>query len=202
VRGLTRLPVTLLTTHAHWDHIGAHSQFDGFAVHEAERGWLERAFPLSPSAVIAQLTRLPCRFPEGFEPEAYRVFQGSPRLVLRGGERLSLGGRELLVLHTPGHSPGHCCFYEPARQYLYSGDLIYRGCLDAFYPSTDPRAFWKSVQSLLPLNVRRILPGHRSLSVPPGIIAEIDSAFSRLCAENNLRHGAGVFDFGSFQIHI
>ena len=29
------------------------------------------------------------------------------------------------------HSPGHCCFYEPERGFLYAGDLIYEGCLDA-----------------------------------------------------------------------
>lgn len=37
VDDLTRLLVTVLTTHAHWDHIGGHGLFDAFAVHPAER---------------------------------------------------------------------------------------------------------------------------------------------------------------------
>ena len=37
VENLTALPVSVLTTHAHWDHIGGHKYFDDIAVHEAEK---------------------------------------------------------------------------------------------------------------------------------------------------------------------
>ena len=67
-------------------------------------------------------------------------------MILHDEDCIDLGNRKLVVIHTPGHSPGHCCFYEADRKYLYSGDLIYSGCLDAFYPSTNPQEFWKSVR--------------------------------------------------------
>ena len=37
VDSLTSLPVTAITTHTHWDHIGGHKYFDIIAVHEAEK---------------------------------------------------------------------------------------------------------------------------------------------------------------------
>ena len=37
---LTRLPIIVITTHVHWDHIGSHGEFDSILVHEAERDWL------------------------------------------------------------------------------------------------------------------------------------------------------------------
>ncbi len=43
---LTALPVSVLTTHVHWDHIGGHKYFDAFAVHEAEREWITGRFPI------------------------------------------------------------------------------------------------------------------------------------------------------------
>ena len=42
---LTNLPVMVVTTHIHWDHIGGHRYFDNIAVHEAERDWLATRFP-------------------------------------------------------------------------------------------------------------------------------------------------------------
>lgn len=47
-----------------------------------------------------------------------------PDLLLEGAERLSIDGGELQVVWTPGHSPGHCCFYLPARGVLFSGDHL------------------------------------------------------------------------------
>lgn len=202
VRGLTRLPVTAAATHVHWDHIGGHRHFGAIAVHTLERHWLDGQFPLPPAVVRDSLTAKPCAFPKGFDPERYQVFQGAPQLVFDDGFQFDLGGRVVAALHTPGHSPGHCCFYEAQRKYLYSGDLAYLGCLDAFYPTTDPRQFFESVQKISRLDIRKVLPGHHRLDVPAGLIGEIARGFRRLERDGRLKQGAGVFDFGSFQIHI
>lgn len=199
---LTELPVQAALTHAHWDHMGGLAAFPDFALHEAEAPWLTGGFPLPEAAVRAQLTRDSCAFPEGFSPGSCRVFQGPPARLLREGDRLELGGRTLQVLHTPGHSPGHVCYYEPERGYLFSGDLIYGGCLDAWYPSTDPKAFRHSVERAAGLEVRRLLPGHRDLDVSPALIGQVRDAFCHLAEQGNLRHGAGVFSFGAFSIHL
>jgi glyoxylase-like metal-dependent hydrolase (beta-lactamase superfamily II) len=37
---VTELPITVPTTHAHWDHIGGHKHFDDIAVHEDDAGWV------------------------------------------------------------------------------------------------------------------------------------------------------------------
>ena len=47
-----------------------------------------------------------------------------PDTLLEGAERLPLDGSELEVVWTPGHSPGHCCFYWPERRLLFSGDHL------------------------------------------------------------------------------
>jgi glyoxylase-like metal-dependent hydrolase (beta-lactamase superfamily II) len=47
-----------------------------------------------------------------------------PDTLLEGAERLPTDGTELEVVWTPGHSPGHCCFYWPARRLLFSGDHL------------------------------------------------------------------------------
>ncbi len=43
------------------------------------------------------------------------------------GEVLKVAGHELGILHTPGHSPGCCCFHDAASGLLVSGDTLFCG---------------------------------------------------------------------------
>ncbi|MCM1128021.1 MAG: MBL fold metallo-hydrolase [Lachnospiraceae bacterium] len=202
VDSLTTLPVMAATTHIHWDHIGGHKYFDNIAVHEAEKDWLSVEFPMPLQTVKQNLMCKPCKFPSDFNIDDYQIFQGTPQRILRDRDCIDLGIRKLIVIHTPGHSPGHCCFYEPEREYLFSGDLIYSGCLDAFYPTTNPSLFWQSVKKVKSLEIKRLLPAHHQLNVSVGIIERIEKAFSELADKGMLKPGAGIFYFEDFQIHI
>ena len=189
-------------THAHWDHIGGHGAFKHIAVHEAEQTWLDGQFPL-PTAVVRQnLLRESCDFPRDFDPQNYTVFQGVPDQILHDGDEIDLGGRRVCVLHTPGHSPGHCCFYEAEKRRVYAGDLIYAGCLDAFYPTTDPVAFYHSIRRIGALQPREILPGHHRLRIAANLVDRIANGFEELARSGRLRQSEGIFEFGEFSIHI
>ena len=117
-------------------------------------------------------------------------------------DTIELGGRTIQVLHTPGHSPGHMCFFEKDKGYLYTGDLIYIGELFAYYPSTDPIAYMNSIKKLLPLPVKKILPAHHNLNVPVSIIKDMDKAFTDLYKKGKLKHGSGTFSYSNFGIKL
>lgn len=145
VRKLTDKPVIAIATHIHWDHIGGHKYFPDFYVHRAEVEWLNGKFPLSIQ-IVRNLVTDRCDVPECFNINNYSLFQGKPTKILDGGEFIDLGDREIQALHTAGHSPGHLCFWEKERGYLFTGDLIYKGTLFANYPSTDPVAYLNSLE--------------------------------------------------------
>lgn len=46
---------------------------------------------------------------------------------LSDGQRLTVGGIELQLLHTPGHAPGGVCLYAPALGAVFSGDTLFQG---------------------------------------------------------------------------
>lgn len=46
---------------------------------------------------------------------------------LSDGQRISIAGSEIEVLHTPGHSPGGCCFHVPDLATVFSGDTLFNG---------------------------------------------------------------------------
>lgn len=193
--------IQVVTTHAHWDHIGGHVGFDNVAVHPAELDWITGNFPLELDNVKRQIVEGAECLPDGFDIDQYQIFNGTPNMLLHNGDMISLGDRDVVAIHTPGHSPGHCCFFELQRGYLYTGDLVYLGCLDAFYPSTDPMQFWESIKKIKTLDFTDIMPGHYNPNLPMDIIDRIDSAFGELY-ENGKFQNKGIHDFGDFQIHI
>lgn len=202
VQRLTKLPLEVLTTHAHWDHIGGHESFEKVAVFESEQAWLAGHFPLPLKQVKEQLTRGAANFPEGFALSQYKLPLRPDAKLLFDGLTIDLGGRTLEVLHTPGHSPGHCCFYEASRQSLYAGDLLYQGCLDAYYPTTDPASLKQSVEKVSQLPLAHIWPGHHQLRLPADFAHRVRAGFQILAEQGKLWQGAGIFDFGDYQIHI
>lgn len=76
------------------------------------------------------------------------------------GDHLSVGGFSVAVLHTPGHTPGSCCFLT--GRYLISGDTLFPGGPGH---STSPQALQETIASIterlysLPDDTL-VLPGH------------------------------------------
>ena len=198
---LTDMPVTAVATHIHWDHIGGHRYFPDFYAHCAELDWLNGKFPLSREA-IKEMVVDRCDLPDHFNIDDYVFFQGMPTKVLNDHEIMDLGAREIEVLHTPGHSPGHLCFWEKARGYLFTGDLVYKDTLFAYYPSTDPAAYLASLEKVAALPVKRVFPAHHSLEIQPEILIRMRQAFRQLQEHGKLHHGSGTFDFGDWAVRL
>lgn len=199
VEQLTKLPIFVACTHAHWDHIGGHRQFDRYGIHPAEQNWLQDSFPLSLAFVKQQLMR-DFSPPKGFDLREYHIFQGKPNRLLQDGDVIDLGDRQIMALHTPGHSPGHLCFWEPDRGILYSGDLIYEGILYANFPSTDPQAYLCSLEKIAALPLRTILPGHHRLPLAPQLALEMRDGLRMLRTKGLLSQGSGLYTFESWSI--
>lgn len=93
----------IVLTHAHNDHINAAVPL---------RDAVDAPILLHPSDRMLWEVVWPGEHPDG---------------DLRPGSVLSVGGHELGVLHTPGHSPGCCCFHDVASGTVFSGDTLFCG---------------------------------------------------------------------------
>ncbi len=188
-------------THAHWDHIGSNNSFDFIMIHELEASWLTH-FPLPLSRVKEELLSTHQPFPKSFNIDNYILPTKKATLLLKGDEIIDLGSRKIKVIHTPGHSPGHLVFYEEARKYLFSGDIIYKGELDCYYPSTEPLLYRDSINKLLSLDVKYIFGGHHDIFIDGSFIKEVSEAFNHLYQNNELHHQEKVFYFKDFSIRL
>ena len=86
---------------------------------------------------------------------------------LSEGEELQVGELLFTVMHTPGHSPGSLCLYEPRSQALFVGDLMTRhGISRTGFTGSNIQHLSESLAriALMP-DATRIFPGHGSPTV-------------------------------------
>jgi glyoxylase-like metal-dependent hydrolase (beta-lactamase superfamily II) len=103
-----------------------------------------------------------------------------PDWTLEDGECLKMGKLELRVIWTPGHSPGHICFYEAGQEILLTGDHILPTISPnvSLHPQSedDPLGdYLRSLRKLKGLPTKKVLPAHEySFDDLEGRIAELE----------------------------
>lgn len=125
VSSLTDLPVTVINSHAHWDHIGGNEAFDEIWIHEAEAGGLVNGVPNATLRPWFAPERLRGPLPEGVTAETISYPPTPATGTLQGGEEIDLGGRCLEVIHAPGHSPGGIALWDEGSRVLFTTDVAY-----------------------------------------------------------------------------
>lgn len=75
---LTDLPVKVVSTHVHWDHIGGHNLFGDISVHKDEASWLINGLPVPLESVKKSLLKEPFtkKAPETFDINRFTIYKG------------------------------------------------------------------------------------------------------------------------------
>jgi glyoxylase-like metal-dependent hydrolase (beta-lactamase superfamily II) len=176
---VTSLPLSVVNSHAHWDHIGGNWRFDEIAIHPAE------AEQLSKGGTNARLARwftpkhLLGPLPAYVDLETYSIAPSSATQLLHDGDRIDLGGRELTVLHAPGHSPGGVVLLDELAGVLFSTDVAYPGPLYAYERDEWP-AYRATMRRLAALasSIDVVLPSHNGPAMEPSLLPLMDQAFA------------------------
>ncbi len=146
-------PTALLLTHGHIDHMGGAEsvrQAGAITYVHADDDFLT----LDP---LRQLRSMFGMVPPGDYPAPVET------RPLAHGDRLDLVGLTFSVLHTPGHTPGHCCFLLESEGWLFSGDQLFAGSIGRTdLPGGDHAQLMRSMSAkVMALDDEiRVLPGH------------------------------------------
>jgi len=201
---LTTLPIDVITTHVHSDHIGSHGEFERLYVHEDEESWLVNGIVgLSVEQIRVNTARdITIPVPKSFDPETYTPFTGKPTELLKDGDIFDLGNRKLMIYHTPGHSPGHISIFDKTKGYLFTGDLLYDETpIYAFYPTTNPIDLVNSLEKVTKIpNITMNYGSHNSLGLTPDLLNEVKRAVVFLREKDLIKFGTGTHHFNGFSV--
>ncbi|HEX8963011.1 MAG TPA: MBL fold metallo-hydrolase, partial [Rhodocyclaceae bacterium] len=145
VRAATQLgivPEKILLTHGHIDHAGATAELAARLSIPVEGPQREDAFWIDQLPKQSQMFGFPhC---PSFTPDRW----------LEDGDEVRVGTSVTLeVLHTPGHTPGHVCFFHRPSKLALVGDVLFAGSIGRTdFPRGDHDALIRSIrQKLWPL---------------------------------------------------
>ena len=161
IEAITDLPVTLLLSHSHFDHIGGAHEFERRCAHREEADVLADPTP-ERTQWAGWLTGASFAHPpfQDFDMSRYAIAPAPPTRLVEDGDRIDLGGRALEILHMPGHSPGLLCLLDAETGALFSSDALYDGPMFFDLKGSDKAAALRSLARLRALAPPLVYPGH------------------------------------------
>ncbi|MCP4724307.1 MAG: MBL fold metallo-hydrolase [bacterium] len=209
VSELTDLPVIVVNTHTHFDHIGSNHQFDEVMVfdNETEKQRLKTGITNDQLRGNVESGNVWKGLPEDFNPLNWKTPPVEITRLLKDGDIIDLGNKPIQVIHTPGHSPGHICLLDKQARILFTGDIFYPGPLYAFGEDVNIDDYIDSISKLTNLcsDYDYVCPAHNEAIVKKSVIPKVNQAFIQIFrGRGKYEEDAGIrrYYFGEFDIII
>jgi glyoxylase-like metal-dependent hydrolase (beta-lactamase superfamily II) len=140
----------ILLTHSHFDHVGGLAELKQLS----EAPVYAHA---EANALLPDCGRLASMWGISFTTPP------NADILVDDGEQIAVGQQKLEVLYTPGHAPGHVCYYARDLAVLFGGDLLFQGSVGRMdLPGGNATLMFQIIRDkLLTLpEETQVLPGH------------------------------------------
>lgn len=203
VEGLTGLPVSVLNSHTHDDHVGDNWRFDDiygmdtdFTRTNAKGSREDAQAEIATGEVCGDL-------PPGFRPAEYATRPFHISHWTHDHDKIDLGERILEVISTPGHTPDAIALLDEKNGLLFTGDTFYVGPIWLFRPETDLDAYVASVRKLTVLvpRLELLLPAHNTPIAQPSYLPRVVEAIEQVLSgkvKGTPKNGKQEYTFEGF----
>lgn len=185
VKQLTKLPITVINSHSHYDHIGSNSEFDyivslnsEYTKQWANSGWSHNLVKQEISSEALCLEMLT----ETINVNNYYVKPFNISEYITDGQIIDLGERELEVVSVPGHTPDALALLDRKAGYLWTGDTFYEAAIWLFFEGTNLDNYETSINRLAKLapTLNKVYPAHNTPISEPDRLTEAADAFHQI----------------------
>ena len=176
---LTSLPIIVLNSHTHNDHVGDNWQFTtvygmdtDFTRKNAQGSTEDAQEEIATDQICGAL-------PKGFDSKTYATRPWKITSYVHDADHVDLGGRTIEVLATPGHTPDAISLLDRANGLLFTGDTYYPATIWLYRPETDFKAYDASIGRLAALapHIKAVLGAHNIPIAPPSVLPRLVTAF-------------------------
>jgi glyoxylase-like metal-dependent hydrolase (beta-lactamase superfamily II) len=208
VEQLTDLPIIVVNSHSHYDHVGDNHRFaevwmfdDDVEVARVERGRprAECTSYMHPDSYL--------ELPSEFDPATYEILPSPVTRRLHHLDTIELGQRTLTAHHTPGHSGGSACLLDNRDGLLFTGDTFYPGMMYAHFDDSDFEIYRRSLKHLISLldQVSHLCPAHNEAYVDKEMLTRTLEAFDQIAAGQaafEIEDNARLYRFDGFGVTL
>ncbi|ABF41286.1 beta-lactamase-like protein [Candidatus Koribacter versatilis Ellin345] len=179
VEKITILPITVVNSHTHNDHVGDNWEFSdiagmdtAFTRNSAKGSTADAQAELEAGNICGEL-------PSGFNAKTYATKPWKITQWIHDGSKFDLGERTIEVIATPGHTPDALALLDRANGLLFTGDSYYQGPIYIYRPETDYDAYEHSIQRMAELapSLKLLLPAHNVPVGDPNVLPRVLAAF-------------------------
>ncbi|TSD64659.1 MBL fold metallo-hydrolase [Inquilinus sp. KBS0705] len=210
VKKLTKLPIIVLNSHTHPDHIGGNHEFGNILAMNtaythinAANGYHHNDVKWEVSPASFCIARLPHEDTAHYYIKPFKVTR-----FIKNDYMVDLGGRKIKVIATPGHTPDAICLYDNQAGYIWCGDSFYEGPILLSSAGTDLNAYQKSINTMAQLAAKatRVLPAHNLPIAQPHLLINAAKEFNLITSGTKKGKREDdhtlVFDCGKFSYQI
>lgn len=154
------LPVMMVNSHGHIDHIACNEQFEEVYLNEGDWPLLLQQSFLESDDENPDMSQL-----------SYKV------ISMDDGEVFDLGDRKVTVLLIPGHTPGSMCFFDEKTNALFSGDTVARRLIYGSVKWEPISDFFASLDKIAAYPITKVYSAHDVFELPADMPERIEGYF-------------------------
>lgn len=183
---LTALPITVLNSHTHYDHMGGNHEFDNilamntqYTIRRSENG-MEHSIvrhEVTPEAICLEKA-------QDFDTAAYHTKPFEISKHITDEYIIDLGNRKLEVIASPGHTPDAIVLLDKENGFMWTGDTFYEGPIWLFDPETDLLSYQESLDRIYMKSkgLKKVFTAHNTPVAAPVRIRQLKTAFDQVMA--------------------
>ena len=187
VERITNLPITVLNSHTHFDHVGGNAEFaEILAIDSLYTKSNMQGFKHEEIAGDVASDAFCGKAPIGLNINTYHTRSWSANGYVSDGQEIDLGGRLLEVMHVPGHTPDAVALVDRENGLLFTGDTYYDDNLWLFSPETNLDDYTNTIDRLVKIEdkIKYLFGAHTSARVDAGKLAQVKASLAKLRSGN------------------